>query len=205
MEIHFSRVEIPQKNVFSANSIFNGSRSTDELWNKRNSDSSSTRLRTPRNSISVKSRCIGRLATILVRGKWTQDSSSPCLNTPWEPNFREIPAYRLPSNHCHPTETDTGFDFPTSRNPLRPRFGEIPEYRLPSNHCGPRETDPGFEFLASNYPYYDRNLSQLVSFPAMFFWPGDRQTNRQTNKQTNFNFVRPSFQSREWCFLCEKH
>jgi hypothetical protein len=25
----------------------------------------------------------------------------------------------------------------------------------------------------------------------------DRQTNKQTNKQTNFNFVRPSFQSRE--------
>ena len=32
----------------------------------------------------------------------------------------------------------------------------------------------------------------------MFFWPGDRQTDRQTDKQTNlFNFVRPSFQSRE--------
>ena len=33
----------------------------------------------PGNPISVKSRCIGCLATILIRGKRTPDSSSPCL------------------------------------------------------------------------------------------------------------------------------
>ena len=122
-ENHLSRIEIPQKNMFSTNSILICSRSTDEL-----------------------------------RGKRTPDSSSLCLRTSWQLHF-----------------------------------GEIREYRLPSNHSRSRQTDAGFEFPVSNYPWHHRNLSQLASFPAMFFWPDYRQT----DKQTNFNFVRPSFQSRE--------
>ena len=138
------------------------------------------------------------LATIVVRGKRTPDSSSPRLRSPEKPI--SVKSDRI---GCLATIVVRGKRTPDSSSPSlntpwEPNFGEIRVYRLPSNHCRPRETDPGFEFPASNYPWNHRSLSQLASFPAMFFWPGDRQTNRQTDKQTNFNFVRPSFQSREW-------
>ena len=155
---------------------------------------------------------------------------SLALNTHWELHFGENRVHRLPSNHCHPTETDSGFEFSNSQNPpLESHFGEIqwigclatilirgertPDsispplktlwdtlsgeirvYRLPSNHSYSTQTDPGFEFTTSNYSWMYQNPSQLVSCPKMFFWPGYRQTDRQTNL---FNFVRPSFQSRE--------
>ena len=63
-----------------------------------------------------------------------------------------------------------------------PHSGEISVYRLPSDHPDSRQTDPGFEFPVSKYPWHCRQASQLMSFLAMFFWPGDKQTNRQTNK-----------------------
>ena len=64
------------------------------------------------------------------------------------------------------------------KNPMRSLSCEIWVSRLPSNLCDSRQTDLGFEFPATNYPWHHRNLSQLESFPAMFFWPGDRQTNK---------------------------
>ena len=95
-------------------------------------------------------------------------------------------------------ETNPGFESHTSSSPRETPFGGDPGYRLPNNHSRPKETDPEFEFPAANYLWHHRNLSQLVSFPAMFFRPGYRQTNRQTN----FYFVRPSFQSRgKWHFV----
>ena len=45
-KIQLSRIEIPGENVFSANSILIGPRSTDELRGKRTPDSSSPRLKT---------------------------------------------------------------------------------------------------------------------------------------------------------------
>ena len=74
------------------------------------------------NVSSMKSWCIGCLATIVVRGKRTSDSCSPPLETPWEHYFDEIPVYRLPSNHCGPGKTDLGFVFPTAGNPLGTLF-----------------------------------------------------------------------------------
>ena len=47
----------------------------------------------------------------------TSDSTSPRLKTPWEPHFGEIRVYRLPSNHCHPRKTDSGFELPTWNYP----------------------------------------------------------------------------------------
>ena len=76
----------------------------------------------PRNPIPVKSVCIGCLATILIRGKRTPDSSSPCLETPAEPHSGEIRVYRLPSNHSHSRQTDPGFEFPMPENPLGTPF-----------------------------------------------------------------------------------
>ena len=76
----------------------------------------------PGNPISVRSGCIGCLATTVVRGKRAPDSGSPCLKTRWEPYFGEIWEYRLPSNNAGPRETDAGFEFPMSRNPLGTLF-----------------------------------------------------------------------------------
>ena len=104
-------------------------------------------------SFPVKSRWIGYLETILVRGNPTTP-----LNTPWESHF-----------------------------------GEIRGYRLPSNHSGVRKTDPGFEFPMSNYPRRASKLSTVSLLAGNVLL-----TRLQTNAQTNlFNFVRPSFQSRE--------
>ena len=100
------------------------------------------------------------------------------------------------SNHI-PVKLTTAWSITRLNKCGEPYFGDIRVYRLPSNHCGSRETGLGFEFLTSNYPFYHEDYSQSLSLPAMFFWPGDRQT----DKQTNFNFVRPSFQSRELCIL----
>ena len=76
----------------------------------------------PRKPILLKSRCIGCLATIVVREKRTSDSSSPNRITPGKPVFDEIRVYRLPSNHCRRRETDLGFEFPKSNYPRETRF-----------------------------------------------------------------------------------
>ena len=75
-----------------------------------------------KNVFSLKSWCIGCLATIVVRGKRTPDSCSSPLETTWEHHFAEILVYRLPSNHCGPEETDVGFVFLTSGNHLGTPF-----------------------------------------------------------------------------------
>ena len=86
------------------------------------------------------------------------------------------------ANHSHSSETDTGFEFPASNYLRETPSAEIRVYRLPSNYSTPRKTNPGFEFPVSEYPWRRRQISQLVSYAAMFFWPGDRQTDKQTNK-----------------------
>ena len=75
-----------------------------------------------KNVFSLKSWCIGCLATIVVRRKRTSDSCSSPLETTWEHHFDEILVYRLPTNHCGPKETDVGFVFLTSGNHLGTPF-----------------------------------------------------------------------------------
>ena len=101
----------------------------------------------------------------------------PASNYPRETPSSEIRVYQLPSNHSAPMETDLGFEFPTSNYPLGTPFRwksgvSVAEQPFWSEGNGPRIRVPRIEL-----PWHHRNLSQLVSFPAMFFWPGDRQTN----------------------------
>ena len=62
--------------------------------------------------------------------------------------------------------------------PVKAPFERIQVYRLSSNHSHSRQTDLGFEFPTSNYPWQIQDISQFVSLPVMFFWPGYRQTNK---------------------------
>ena len=150
--IRVSHVEIHQNNMCPANSILIACRSTNELPDKRNTNSSSHVSKTSEKPFSMKRGCTGCVATTLIRGERTSDSSSPPLKTLWKGLFDEIRLYRLPSNHSHSRLTDLGFDFCVSKKPREPYSTEIRAYRLPRNHSDSRGTDLGFEFPATNYP-----------------------------------------------------
>ena len=90
-----------------------------------------------------------------------------------------------------------GSSSPYLKNLWEALSSEIGVYRLPSNHSRPKETDPKYDFPTSSYVWLHVKLSQFVSRPGMFSWPGYKHTNKQTNL---FYFVRPSFQSTELIF-----
>ena len=105
-------------------------------------------------------------------GHWrtNENRGSRPLGSLSEPYRRPIPYWRVP-DHSWGQNTFSWSDvLLTFTN----------KYRLPSNHSHSRQMYPGFKFPVLKYPWHRRQLSQWVSFPAMFFWPGYRQTDKQT-------------------------
>jgi hypothetical protein len=212
-----SRIEKPQESLFPTNSISIGSRSTNGVWRCLGLGFMFPASRNPKKA------CFRRSRFPLVPGRpmglggvWVSDSCSPHRETPRKlvsdeldfhwfsvdqwifelfgcrirvPRTEKPPESLFPANSISIGSSSTngfrGKRTSDSSSPHRttPRTNVTPRNEYPCRQCSfdpvtDKQTNKQTNLFNFVRPSFQSR--ELVSFPAILFWSGDRQTHRQT-------------------------